>query len=76
MTVVYLFDVDNTLVDFMKMKRNAISAAVDGMIDAGLRLPREAVRERTMAALAPGQLYAINWKTSDGKYGYAWANAV
>lgn len=30
----------------------------------------------TNAALAPGQLYAINWKTSDGKYGYAWANAV
>lgn len=28
------------------------------------------------SALAPGQLYAINWKTSDGKYGYAWANAV
>lgn len=41
-----VFDVDNTLVDFMKMKRDAISAAVDGMIDAGLRLPRETVRER------------------------------
>jgi hypothetical protein len=30
----------------------------------------------TNAALAPGQLYAMNWKTTDGKYGYAWANAV
>lgn len=41
-----VFDVDNTLVDFMKMKRDAITAAIDGMIDAGLRLPREGVRER------------------------------
>ncbi len=41
-----VFDVDNTLVDFMKMKRDAITAAIDGMIDAGLRLPRDAVRER------------------------------
>ena len=28
------------------------------------------------AALAPGQLYAINWKTATGEYGCAWANAV
>ncbi len=41
-----VFDVDNTLVDFMKMKRDAITAAIDGMIDAGLRLPRETVRQR------------------------------
>jgi putative hydrolase of the HAD superfamily len=38
-----IFDLDNTLVDFMKMKRLAISAAIDSMIDAGLRLkPEEA----------------------------------
>ena len=30
-----IFDLDNTLTDFMKMKRAAIDAAVDGMIDAG-----------------------------------------
>ena len=41
-----IFDLDNTLTDFMKMKEDAISAAIDGMIDAGLKLPREAVRAR------------------------------
>ncbi len=38
-----IFDLDNTLTDFMKMKRAAIDAAVDGMLDAGLTLPREEV---------------------------------
>ena len=41
-----VFDLDNTLTDFMKMKSDAIHAAIDGMIDAGLNLPREAVRSR------------------------------
>jgi putative hydrolase of the HAD superfamily len=41
-----VFDLDNTLTDFMKMKADAIAAAIDGMIDAGLELPREAVRSR------------------------------
>jgi len=31
-----VFDLDNTLVDFMRMKRNAIEAAIKAMIDAGL----------------------------------------
>jgi putative hydrolase of the HAD superfamily len=33
-----IFDLDNTLVDFMKMKRLSIEAALTGMIDAGLQL--------------------------------------
>jgi len=41
-----VFDLDNTLTDFMKMKAAAIDAAIDGMIDAGLALPREAVHAR------------------------------
>ena len=41
-----IFDLDNTLTDFMKMKAEAVNAAIDGMIDAGLRLPRESVRAR------------------------------
>jgi len=41
-----VFDLDNTLTDFMRMKAAAIDAAVDAMIDAGLRLPRESVRAR------------------------------
>jgi putative hydrolase of the HAD superfamily len=35
-----VFDLDNTLTDFMKMKADAVSAAIDGMIDAGLKRPR------------------------------------
>jgi putative hydrolase of the HAD superfamily len=41
-----VFDLDNTLTDFMKMKSDAITAAIEGMIDAGLELPRDAVRSR------------------------------
>ena len=41
-----IFDLDNTLTDFMKMKAEAVNAAIDGMIDAGLQLPRESVRAR------------------------------
>jgi len=41
-----VFDLDNTLTDFMKMKEDAITAAIDGMIDAGLRISRDAVRAR------------------------------
>jgi putative hydrolase of the HAD superfamily len=41
-----IFDLDNTLLDFMTMKRRAVEAAVDGMLDAGLDLPKEAARER------------------------------
>jgi putative hydrolase of the HAD superfamily len=41
-----IFDLDNTLVDFMQMKRLAVRAAVDAMIDSGLDLDaREAERE-------------------------------
>lgn len=39
-----IFDLDNTLVDFMAMKRQAIDAAVTAMIDAGLQLSPETVR--------------------------------
>jgi putative hydrolase of the HAD superfamily len=41
-----VFDLDNTLTDFMRMKESAIVAAIDGMIDAGLDLPREELRAR------------------------------
>ena len=44
-----VFDLDNTLTDFMKMKEAAIQAAIDGMIDAGFRLPRNQLRERVDA---------------------------
>jgi HAD superfamily hydrolase (TIGR02253 family) len=41
-----IFDLDNTLTDFMKMKHAAIDAAVDGMIDAGLKLSRTEISEK------------------------------
>lgn len=41
-----IFDLDNTLVDFMAMKRQAITAAIDSMIDAGLGLTREEAQAR------------------------------
>ncbi|MFH1008731.1 MAG: HAD-IA family hydrolase [Candidatus Latescibacterota bacterium] len=41
-----IFDLDNTLVDFMRMKENAIHAAVDAMIDAGLELSKEAAKAK------------------------------
>lgn len=36
-----ILDIDNTLMDFMRMKRAAVDAAVDAMIDAGLSLPKQ-----------------------------------
>ncbi len=41
-----VFDLDNTLVDFMKMKADAVNAAIEGLIDAGLKLPRDTLRAR------------------------------
>ena len=41
-----IFDLDNTLVDFMLMKRKAIDAAIDAMMDAGLQLSRDDIQSR------------------------------
>ena len=41
-----IFDLDNTLVDFMKMKEVAIDAAVDAMIDAGLPMKKEVAKSK------------------------------
>jgi HAD superfamily hydrolase (TIGR02253 family) len=41
-----VFDLDNTLVDFMAMKRQAIEAAIDAMLDAGLDLERSEIKSR------------------------------
>lgn len=41
-----VFDLDNTLVDFMTMKRRAIDAAIDAMLDAGLELDKAEVASR------------------------------
>jgi len=36
-----IFDLDNTLLDFMKMKSSSINAAVLGMISAGMQIDKE-----------------------------------
>jgi len=41
-----IFDFDNTLMDFMRMKRAAVESAVDAMIDAGLTLKKADMIER------------------------------
>ena len=40
-----IFDLDNTLVDFMLMKRQAIDAAIHAMRDAGLKLSNDEIRQ-------------------------------
>jgi putative hydrolase of the HAD superfamily len=41
-----VFDFDNTLMDFMRIKRSAVDSAVDAMIDAGLRLPKDKMMDK------------------------------
>jgi putative hydrolase of the HAD superfamily len=41
-----IFDLDNTLTDFMRMKESAVEAAVEAMVDAGLRYPPERIKEK------------------------------
>ncbi|MBI4010529.1 MAG: HAD-IA family hydrolase [Candidatus Aenigmarchaeota archaeon] len=40
-----LFDLDNTLIDFMKMKKRATDAAIAAMIKAGLKISKKDGRE-------------------------------
>ncbi len=48
-----IFDIDNTLTDFMKMKRVAVDAAVEGMIDAGLPGEKDALVQ---------EVFDVYWK--------------
>jgi len=41
-----IFDLDNTLTDFMRMKENAVDAAVAAMVDAGLRFPPNRIKDK------------------------------
>ncbi|MBI4063120.1 MAG: HAD-IA family hydrolase [Elusimicrobia bacterium] len=41
-----VFDIDNTLVDFMRMKRYAVEAAVEAMLDAGLPGTKQEVLDK------------------------------
>ena len=48
-----IFDFDNTLMDFIRMKRAAVEAAVDAMIDAGLTYKKADMIEK---------IYKVYWK--------------
>lgn len=48
-----IFDLDNTLMDFMKMKRAAVDAAADAMIDAGLNISKQELIDK---------IYSIYWR--------------
>ena len=48
-----IFDIDNTLMDFMRMKRAAVDAAVDAMIDAGIQVPKDKMVEK---------IFDVYWK--------------
>ena len=41
-----VFDIDNTLLDFMKMKKIAINAAIEGMKEAGLTISKKESKEK------------------------------
>ena len=41
-----IFDLDNTLLDFMRMKTMAINAALNGMIEAGMEVHRNSALKR------------------------------
>ncbi|MBU2494796.1 MAG: TIGR02253 family HAD-type hydrolase [Bacteroidetes bacterium] len=41
-----IFDLDNTLMDFMKMKGRAIDAAISAMIDAGLQISKQEAQSK------------------------------
>ena len=44
-----IFDLDNTLLDFMNMKKRAVEAAVHGMIEAGLQIDRYVAENKIFA---------------------------
>ena len=48
-----VFDIDNTLTDFMRMKRAAVDSAVEAMIDVGLKVDKKEMVDK---------IFDIYWK--------------
>jgi len=48
-----IFDLDNTLLDLIRMKKHCVAESIDAMIDAGLDMDRDQAKEL---------LYKIYWK--------------
>ena len=43
-----ILDLDNTIIDFVRLKENAVDAGLAGMAEAGLRFDKESARKRIM----------------------------
>jgi len=70
-----LFDLDNTLIDFMRMKRNSCEAAISGMIDAGLKINKEKALKRLFKlydkyGMEDSQIFQRFLKEEAGKIDY------
>ncbi len=46
-----IFDIDNTLMNFMRMKRASVDAAAEAMIDAGLKTTKKEFVEKSNGSL-------------------------
>ena len=46
-----IFDLDNTLIDFMYMKNQAVNAAINGMIESGLKIPFNVAKKKNIRYL-------------------------
>ena len=74
-----IFDIDNTLLDFIKMKDIAINAAIHGMIEAGMEInPDVSYTEMFEIYEKKGYEYQeifddfINKKLGKVNYKYSW----
>jgi HAD superfamily hydrolase (TIGR02253 family) len=70
-----LFDLDNTLIDFLKMKRHSCSAAIDSMIGAGLKVDHDKAIEVLFSlydkhGLEEGKIFQKFLKKVTGKVDY------
>jgi len=77
-----LFDLDNTLIDFMRMKRNSCEAAISAMIDAGLNINKEKAMKKLFKlydryGLEDNEIFQKFLKEEMGKIDYRiLANAI
>jgi len=70
-----LFDLDNTLIDFWKMKKKSCEAAIDAMISAGLKMERKKAIEMLFSlykevGIENQKIFEKFLKKSSGKVNY------
>ncbi len=70
-----LFDLDNTLIDFMRMKKISCEAAISAMIDAGLRMDKDRAYKELFAlygvhGIEHGEIFQKFLEKAVGKVDY------